>query len=155
MLTKCHISVLADSWKAIDSNLRFTFPYHCYTNLILKRLISLLILISFTYLLYGNAWNIYWVKWHGMADELPPRWDLGSGWHLVWWSPKIWLRVRLTFCQMFGCPNGIWLAGWLVIWKISCVYWCKRRSECHVTLANMGYWQAWLVIQIVNHLLYM
>ena len=47
--------------------------------------------------------------------------------HLGRWTPFwIWYTVRLPLCQMVGwLGNCSWLAGWLVIWKMSPVYWCK------------------------------
>ena len=48
-------------------------PYYFYIQLKLWRLISLSILIFFTYVLSRNAWNRLLVKWNGMADEPYPQ----------------------------------------------------------------------------------
>ena len=112
-------------------------------NLKLERPISLLILI-FLYTLF--VWEcleyiVGEVTWHGRWT--PKRWDLGSGWHFVWWLDgwpfegdwlvdwssekchlcidvkdrhplKIWIRINLAFCQIAGwLPNCSWLAGHL------------------------------------------
>ena len=63
-LTKCQPDLKPDLWVGGTCD-----PYYFYTHLKLWRLISLLIMIFFTYFLSGNAWYRFWVKWHGKADK--------------------------------------------------------------------------------------
>ena len=135
-------SQFLNDWEPSEIYVSLSF---LYKNEILEP-ISLLILIYLYILLTGNAWNIQWVKWHGMADELSPRWDLGFGWHLVRWAPKIWLRVRLIFCQMVGwLANCSWLADWpskkMLTWTSPRIWLCVRLTFC-----QMACWLGWLAI---------